>query len=319
MPRSVRRMLAGALILAVLLVLLVIQRHTVMFYALSLAVGESPPLLDDTEELPSARWFDDYYTVEEIAPNTFAIGEPRYYQLNFNYLIIGEDRALLFDAGPGVRDIRPVVESLTDLPLVFLPSHFHYDHVGNGVNFEQRAVVDLPYLRQRAEGNNLTFDDMEHLGPAEGFEVPTWNIDHWWAAGDEINLGDRSVTILHTPGHSPESISLYDAKNNYVLSGDYLYPGMLFAFTPGSSMQDYLQTAEALSNQLSVPTIFYGAHRFESDGLPTLQQSDLTDLRKKLIEMRDGIASGEGVWPMAYPVNDKITILADPRFLQDWD
>ena len=46
--------------------------------------------------------------------------------------------AVLFNAGPGVRDIRPVIESITNLPVIFLPSHFHYDHVGNGIEFDER-------------------------------------------------------------------------------------------------------------------------------------------------------------------------------------
>ena len=57
------------------------------------------------------RWHDDYFTVMAIDPDTFAIGEPRYWQQNFNYLIVGETRAILFDAGPGVRDILPADEA----------------------------------------------------------------------------------------------------------------------------------------------------------------------------------------------------------------
>ena len=117
------------------------NRHTVMVYVLELAQGEPPPLGDADTESADTRWFDDYYTIAEIAHDTWAIGEPRYYQQNFNYLVVGTERAVLFDAGPGVRSIQPVIRSLTDLPIVFLPSHFHYDHVGNGVNFSERAVI----------------------------------------------------------------------------------------------------------------------------------------------------------------------------------
>jgi glyoxylase-like metal-dependent hydrolase (beta-lactamase superfamily II) len=50
------------------------------------------------------RWFDDYYVVAELGDGAYAIGEPRYGQCNFSYLIVGSDRALLFDTGPGIRD-----------------------------------------------------------------------------------------------------------------------------------------------------------------------------------------------------------------------
>ena len=53
-----------------------------------------PDLLEPKDEGDEVRWFDDYYTIQKIDERTFAIGEPRYYQLNFNYLIIGDTSAV---------------------------------------------------------------------------------------------------------------------------------------------------------------------------------------------------------------------------------
>jgi glyoxylase-like metal-dependent hydrolase (beta-lactamase superfamily II) len=226
---------------------------------------------------------------------------------------------LLFDAGPGVRDIRPVVESLTDLPLIFLPSHFHYDHVGNGIEFAQRAVVDLPYLRARAVGDELTFTDMEHLGPVEGFDVPTWKVDYWWTPGHSVDLGARSATIVHTPGHSKESISVFDAENDLMLSGDFLYEGMLYVFVPGSSLQDYLTTTQTLVETYAETVVYYGAHRLTPPGPPMLDQKDVAELEQALLALRAGELEGSGLWPRLFFVNESISILADPQFLHDWD
>ena len=55
------------------------------------------------------RWFDDWFAIENIAPGVHAIGEPRFHQINWNYLIEGSAPRLLFDTGPGVRDISEVV------------------------------------------------------------------------------------------------------------------------------------------------------------------------------------------------------------------
>ena len=76
------------------------------------------------------RWFDDWFAIEEAAPGVIAIGEPRFHQINWNYLILGTKRAVLFDTGPGVRDISKVVRALTTLPVTAMPSHMHFDHTG---------------------------------------------------------------------------------------------------------------------------------------------------------------------------------------------
>ncbi len=281
--------------------------------------GSPPPLLEAQDEGPDAVWYDDYFVIFHLDNNTIAIGEPRYAQENFSYLIIGEDRALLFDAGPGIRDIRLVAESLTDKPITFLPSHLHYDHVGNNVSFENIALPDLPVIRDRADGNIFSPSEQQHLGMYEGFDAPVWEVDEWLPIGSDIDLGKRDVKLIFTPGHTDDSVSLFDATANVVFSGDYLYPGKLYGFMPNSSMGDYLAAATPLVDELPADVVIYGAHRNGPPGAPVLGYQDLLDLKDALVELRSGNLSGEGSWPQAFPVNDKLTLLAEPRWLQDWD
>lgn len=172
---ATKKIFATTVILVAVSIVIVWQRHYILFNVMG--SGEPPPLLEESAELASSRWYADYFTIEDIDARTFAIGEPLYYQQNYSYLIAGTERAILFDAGPGYRDIRAVAESLTDLPITFIPSHFHYDHVGNRITFEHVAVVDLPRLRMRAPDNKLALTWYEHLGSGEGINAPTLEVD----------------------------------------------------------------------------------------------------------------------------------------------
>ena len=310
------------IVLAVLVVVFLwafYERRSLVMHAFALAgTGAPPPLNEPPREGPDTRWFDDYFTVELVAPDTWAIGEPRYPQQNYSYLIIGAEKALLFDAGPGVRDIRATAESLTAKPIVFLPSHFHYDHVGNEVTFDEIAVVDLPYIRQRAKGDLLTLRPMEHLGAMEGFEAPTWQVDHWWPPDTRIELGDRMLTLVYTPGHTTDSISLYDPRNRILFSGDYLHPGTVFGFLPNSRMGDFFETAERLLTTLGDDISLLAAHRVTPPGPPRLDYEDLRDFRTALVGIRDGKVEGSGGYPSSFAVNERVSLIAEPRWLQRW-
>ena len=306
----------GLLALVVLASLAVAQRHVLLVYAL--ASQGAPPLQDAVDEGPDVRWFDDYFTVQELDTRTFAIGEPRYAQSNYSYLIAGSERAVLFDAGPGIRDIRPVAQSLTELPITFIPSHFHYDHVGNQVTFEDVAVVDLPYLRERAPDGRLQLRFAEHLGAAEGIEAPALEVDAWLAPGTTLALGGRTLRVLYTPGHTEDSISLLDLGSAQLFSGDFLYPGPLFAFLPNSGMGDYRQGAETLLRTVPQDARIFGAHRVAPPGAPELALADVRALRDTLSAISTGDLEGEGLYPVSYRVNAAIELLAEPWWLQRW-
>lgn len=312
-----RRIMTPVMLLVLVLLWGMSERRMVVARLASVFLP-APELAEATDQGPRARWADDYYTVEELDERTFAIGEPRYGQQNFSFLIVGSDRAVLFDAGPGVRDIRPIAQSLTDRPITFIPSHFHFDHLGDGISFSSIAVVDLPYLRARAEDGELALTNGEHLGFAEGFALPTLSVTEWIAPGEEVSLGDRSLLVLHTPGHTRDSITLVESATGMIFSGDFVYPGPLFAFLPGSGMGDYLDGAQAILQSAPNKPRVLGAHRSELSGLPELTLSDVEDLEAVLLQIQQWELAGEGIYPVIYEVNERMSLWAEPRWLQRW-
>ena len=164
--------------------------------------------------VPPLRWFDSYYVVADLGEGAYAIGEPRYGQCNFSYLIVGSRRALLFDTGPGIRDITKVVQALTTQPIEALPSHLHFDHVGNLARFQEVGLPDLPALRRQLHNGRFALGFYQYLGFVEGFRRPTFKVSDWIRPGAPIDLGDRSLTLFSVPGHTPDSVVLYDAKAN---------------------------------------------------------------------------------------------------------
>ena len=274
-------------------------------------IEEPAPLSEPSPELASVTWFDDYFTIESIDSQTIAIGEPRYWQQNYSYLILSESRAILFDSGSGLRDIKPVVESLTTLPVIVASSHLHFDHVGNHTKFDRIALIDLPHLRERTQSGVFRPSDGEHLGFVEGVEPLEFAVSEWWTPGEQVDLGGRTLTVIHAPGHTPESLMLLDRDRGLLFTGDYIYEGPLLAFLPGSDLNEYLHTARHLLEIVPSGTRLLGAHRETPPGAPILGYADLVDLRVALEKIHEGTLEGEGFYIKSYPVNTRLRLLAE--------
>jgi glyoxylase-like metal-dependent hydrolase (beta-lactamase superfamily II) len=299
-----------AVVLAVLVVGFVKRRplapRLAALFAARAEPKAPPPLA------PGVAWSGDWYTIQRLDAATIAIGEPRSAGRNVSYLLLGDARALLFDAGEGWADLSPVVGDLTDLPVVVIPSHLHYDHLGSIEKFSTIALVDLPALRAQARGDVLvpTFD--QFLGVVGDREAPALRVAEWWRPGEAVDLGGRQVVVRHTPGHTPESISLWDPQRRWLFSGDYITPRPLFAFLPGSSISDYRSTTRELMRMLPDDAVFWGAHDELSDTLaPRLAIADLRDLARVLEAIGRGEAEASGIFPRVYLVNDQIELWAD--------
>jgi glyoxylase-like metal-dependent hydrolase (beta-lactamase superfamily II) len=202
-------------------------------------------------------WFDNWYAVEKVDCGTYIIAEPNGSEYNVNYLVVGTERAVLFDTGPGESNLAYLVDSLCNVPVTVLFSHFHYDHVGNIEEFENLAFIDLPYLHERAdEEGNFTFEFDEVLASSPS-EV---QVDEWWIPGEAIDLGNREIELINIPGHTWESAAIIDRDRKYLFTGDYMYTGTLFAFLPGSDLTAYKQSAQLILNETDDEYVIFGAH-----------------------------------------------------------
>jgi glyoxylase-like metal-dependent hydrolase (beta-lactamase superfamily II) len=303
----------GPLILAVLVLGLVLAAANAPY-----VYAELWPFVDrhtivepGPAKIAKGRMADDYFAVQALGDGVFAIGEPRYYQQNYAYLITGRTRALLFDSGSGTRDISPVVASLTHLPVTVMVSHLHFDHLGGVGPFHDVAMVDLP--RTRADVSNGVFKPgrYEWMGHFDHRPAPSVRVSEWLKPGDVIDLGGRTLTVLSTPGHTPTSVALYDGARHWLFIGDFVYPGPLYAFLPGASLSAYQATDRRLLATLPPDTVLWAAHCCRKGGgieAPWLSMGDLRDLDAALTRIRAGQVKATGFYPRVYPVNGQMTL-----------
>ncbi len=202
--------------------------------------------------LPEA-WFEVY----KVAPGVFAIYEPHQWEEVISYLILGEKRALLFDTGMGIGDIKKVVDALTTLPVSVLNSHTHNDHVGGNWEFSDIYGMNTDFTRMNAKGS--TADAQAEIVPGAicgplpaGFDPKSYatrpfRIKGWLHDGDVFDLGGRTLLVLATPGHTPDAISLLDRKNGLLFTGDTFYPGPIFLYRPETEMDAYVASVKRLA------------------------------------------------------------------------
>lgn len=194
-------------------------------------------------ELESVATRSQWFKVYKLENDIYAIAEPYHFQEVISYLILGDDKALLLDTGMGIDNIKNVVEALTDKEILILNSHTHFDHVGDNHRFKEVMVYDNPTAVNNLK-KGYTVEELKPHAKGKLFEklIDTFDINNYYikpsnpkaiADGDIINLGDRELKIIHTPGHSDDSIMLWDLKYNVLFTGDSYYPGPLYAHFTG--------------------------------------------------------------------------------------
>jgi glyoxylase-like metal-dependent hydrolase (beta-lactamase superfamily II) len=245
---------------------------------------------------------DTWFEVYEVAPATFAIYEPKQSEETVGYLIVGRKRALLFDSGMGIGDIKAVVDRLTSLPVSVLNSHTHGDHVGGNWQFQDVYGMDTEFTRKNARGSSE--QAQEEIKPSElcgalpaGFDPKTyvtrpWKITHLVRDGDKIDLGGREIEVIATPGHTPDAISLFERGRGLLFTGDTYYPGTIYLFAPETDLDAYGKSIARLAALAPQVREVLGAHNF-----PLTPPAILPKLVADFAAVRAGKVAGKPAGP----------------------
>ena len=214
---------------------------------------------------------EDWYRTQGMGDGVTLIEEPfirPFYRCNV-WHVRGRDRDMLVDSGMGVVSLREWVPLVTERALTAVASHTHFDHIGCHHEFEDRAVhrAEAQILADPTRAATLadpyvTDDIFDRLPPAP-YASTTYAVRRAPATrlledGDVIDLGDRYFEVIHTPGHSPGGIALWEAATGILFSGDIVYDGPLIEDTYHSDAADYRRSMARL---LELPVrIVHGGH-----------------------------------------------------------
>ena len=199
---------------------------------------------------------DDWFTLDQIDPNTYRISEYRHWEETHCYLLNGKERSLLIDTGLGICNISEIVSKLTDNPITAIPTHIHWDHIG-GLRYYPDFYAheaELDWLSggfpQPLEAVKSYVTDRCELPP--DFDIDSYELFQGSPAkilqgGERISLDERTIEVIHTPGHSPGHMCFWEEETGYLFTGDLVYKGTLAAWFPSTEPQAYLKSLETIS------------------------------------------------------------------------
>ncbi len=239
---------------------------------------------------------DGWFRSRDLGGGLTHITEPHvhtYLRCNIWHLR-GRDTDVVIDSGLGlVSLVGSFPELFAGRRVLAVATHYHFDHVGGFHEFDDRAIHEAEahlitdetvmagrlhtrgaspgQLAQLAEaGYDLPVEaELLTAAPFAGFDPDAYTVTPCAANrllhdGDVVEMGDRSLEVLHLPGHSPGSIGLWDAERRVLFSGDAVYDGPLLDFDADSDVAAYCETMRRLRD-LPARRV-HGGHEASFDG-----------------------------------------------------
>jgi len=140
------------------------------------------------------------------------------YDLNIG-LILGEKNNYIIDTGIGSGSVAPVLAYIDEdaKPIVVVNTHCHWDHIFGNWVFENGLIISHTSCRKLIDAVNWS-EAMQQLSDRIDGEVrkclPNMTFE------GSLYFPEDNISIFHTPGHSADCISVYDAVDKVLYAGD---------------------------------------------------------------------------------------------------
>jgi glyoxylase-like metal-dependent hydrolase (beta-lactamase superfamily II) len=211
---------------------------------------------------------NNWFTIDQVDQKTYIISEYRHWEESHSYLLNGSEYSLLIDTGLGICDIHEQVKKLTNKPVIAIATHIHWDHIG-GHKFFPNFYAHEEELNWLNGEFPLTIEQIQDMvvdrcDLPDGYNVSKYEFFQGQPTkvvknNDVIDIGDRCVQIVHTPGHSPGHMCFWEKERGYLFTGDLVYKDTLFAYFPSTDPEKYLTSLENVST-LPVKQVFPAHH-----------------------------------------------------------
>ncbi len=194
------------------------------------------------------------------------------------YLVEGNKKAVLIDAGTNIKDLDEIVASITDKPVMLVVTHIHPDHTGSAIDY-------FPQL---------------YLNPADTVNIPRFMPEYrgevrYLNDGEILDLGGRALEVVFTPGHTPGSTTFIDTDAGYGFSGDSFGSGNLLLTTNFSTLLATCEKTSAMMEEYHVDRLFPG-HFFGNNEETKQRVDDMITLSKDVLAGKEkGEANPRGM------------------------
>jgi glyoxylase-like metal-dependent hydrolase (beta-lactamase superfamily II) len=204
-----------------------------------------------------------WFSHTDCGDGIFAIRAPMGTRI---YLVLGTESALVVDTGMGIGPLRIYLETLTGLPLTVVNTHGHPDHAGGNGEFSHAWLCqgDEGILEHSCSEDFRAFNIRSvHSRGAEAYVnalVPFNRNVRRAADGQVFDLGDRTLTLITTPGHTFGSACLYDSLTGALFSGDTVSNAATWLqLVHSAPISRYLRSLRRLAApELAISRIFPG-------------------------------------------------------------
>jgi len=182
-------------------------------------------------------------TFHQIDDHTW-IGTGRMMSNESLYLVEGNEKAVLIDAGTKIPDLDKIISTLTKKPVILVATHVHPDHTGSSIDYfpelfiNPADTINIPQMMPNYNGQIRFLNDREI-----------------------IDLGGRQLEVIFTPGHTPGSVTFIDKAAGYGFSGDSFGSGNLLLTTNFSTLIATCEKTSVIMEKNSI-MYFYPGHYF---------------------------------------------------------
>lgn len=128
------------------------------------------------------------------------------------FLLEGEDKAVMIDSGVNCPDALKMAKTRTDKPIMLLNTHGDGDHTSGTAAYKEIHIHPLDYINCEV---NTRYPGVALAGLKDG---------------EVIELGGRTLKIIHIPGHTRGSVAILDVNNRVLIAGDSVQSDHIFMF-----------------------------------------------------------------------------------------